>query len=82
MAVSGVATKAIFTARSRQDFKWLTEHYQELVRQYPDRWIAVYGKEVVAVADNGADAERLAKERKGGDCQPVIAFIEGRAYVY
>jgi hypothetical protein len=72
----------IFTERDRLDSQWMTEHAQELVEKYPDRWVAVYKCRVVAVGDNAAEVARLAKEREGQDCQPVIAFVEGKAYVY
>ena len=68
--------------QERADFRWLMDHLEELVAQYPDKWIAVSGGEVAAVAEGGAEAERLARLAKGADCRPVIHFVEGGAYVY
>jgi hypothetical protein len=51
-------------ARYRDDALFLDRHRQELLRLYPDQWVAVYHQEVVASA---RDPRRLRKqlERKG-----------------
>lgn len=72
----------IFTEQDRLDSLWMTEHAQELVEKYPDRWVAVYKGRVVAVGDDAAEASRLARKWEGPDCRPVIQFVEGKAYVY
>ena len=34
------------------DLKWGRKHYGELVRKYPDKWIAIVNKKVVAVGES------------------------------
>ncbi len=34
----------------RKDTAFLEAHREDLVRQHPDRWIAIFGEEVVGVA--------------------------------
>lgn len=34
----------IFSDQELEDFNWLLDHYQEWVKQYPERWVAVYRK--------------------------------------
>lgn len=37
-------------ARFREDAVYVDEHWEELVARYPERWIAVYERKVVADA--------------------------------
>jgi hypothetical protein len=50
--------------RFRQDMLFLDGHRDELLRRYPERWVAVYNGEVVGAAK---DPKRLIRqlERKG-----------------
>jgi len=64
-----------------EDTRWVNENINELVKKYPDQWIAVYDKEVVAAGDNLAKVERIAAEKEGnGQC--VYSFIEGYPRFY
>ena len=38
-----------------QDVKFLENNYDTLMAQYPEKWIAIKGKRVVAVADDDMD---------------------------
>ncbi|MBI3920561.1 MAG: hypothetical protein HY318_04000 [Armatimonadetes bacterium] len=49
------------------DEEWMGDHLTELTQQYPDLWIAVYSKEVVAFGKNLGEVERRAKEKSGGE---------------
>ncbi len=51
-------------ARFTADMAYVDQHRQELLRQYPDRWVAVYNEHVVGAAK---DLKKLIKhlERKG-----------------
>lgn len=48
----------------RNDAEYLEAHREELLEQYPERWVAIYNQQVVGVAK---DAKGLKKqlERKG-----------------
>jgi len=41
-----------------EDNRWLNEHWSEIVRVYPDMWVAVVEQQVVA---SGRDPEEVAK---------------------
>ena len=58
--------------RYRQDALYFEAHRQELVDQYPERWVAIYRQQVVGAAK---DLGRLIRqlERKG--------IPRGRAFV-
>ena len=53
------------------DGDYLQEHREELLRQHPDRWVAVYNLQAVAVAK---DIKRLIRQLKRKGVKP------GRAY--
>lgn len=50
--------------RYRRDAFYLEQHREELLRQYPEQWIAIYHEQVVGAAK---DPRRLIRqlERKG-----------------
>ena len=50
--------------RFNADGDYLQEHREELLREHPDRWVAVYNQQVVAVA-KGIKALIKQLERKG-----------------
>lgn len=54
-----------------EDEKWLFEHENELAEKYPDQWVAVVNKEVVAAGKNLAEVERVAREKTGEEEFPV-----------
>ncbi len=45
--------------RFREDARYLDEHRQELLAQYPERWVAIYHQQVVAQAK---DPRRLIQK--------------------
>ena len=47
--------------RFKQDTTYLQEHYQALMEQYPEQWIAIYHQEVVGASP---DYEQLLSEVK------------------
>jgi ubiquinone/menaquinone biosynthesis C-methylase UbiE len=72
----------IFTEQGKRDFEWLVAHAQELVKMYPDQWVAVYQGEVVGIGKSGEDALQQARDRIEPGGRPVVNFVEGGAYVY
>jgi hypothetical protein len=50
--------------RFEADGDYVQEHREELLRQHPERWVAVYNLQVVAVARNISTLVRQLK-RKG-----------------
>ena len=64
-----------------EDRDWAWDHYAEFVQQYPDQWIAVYHKEVVAHGESIDEIENTARKKTGKTYFPVI-FVEGHVHVY
>ena len=48
-AATDPETQARMWAESRRSLRFLNDHYQEFLKQYPDQWVAVYLEELVAV---------------------------------
>jgi hypothetical protein len=46
-----------------KDDLWIVEHFSELVIKFPGKAIAVVNEQLVAVGENEADVELMAKER-------------------
>ena len=59
-------------AEHHQDTLWFNQHNMELMRQYPEQWIAVHRQKVVGAAPELCDLMAHLKE-KGID-QDVIFF--------
>jgi hypothetical protein len=64
-----------------EDRDWAWDHYAEFVKEYPDQWIAVCHKEVVAHGESIDEIEKIAREKTKMTHFPVI-FVEGRIHVY
>jgi len=62
------------------DENWGFKHYSELVRKYPDRWVAINDRKVVASGDLDA-VEKKAKKKTGKKHVPVI-FVESGSHIY
>jgi hypothetical protein len=63
------------------DDAWANEHYAELVKKYPLKWVAVVRKKVIAVGDSPASVREEAR-RKTGEVHIPITFVEGGITVY
>lgn len=63
----------------RKDQEWALENYQQFMKEYPDQWIAIYGKKVVATGEDLSAVEETAKTATGlsSDKIPVL-YIERR----
>ena len=65
---------------NRQEFdleemdKWYSEHFEELVKKYAGKAIAVVNGEIVAVAGTEKEADRLARE-KHPESVPLVLSI-------
>ena len=58
-----------------EDHRWALEHYAELREQYPDMWIAVLDKEVVAVGPNVSNTRAAARVESSAR-PPMRLFVE------
>ena len=69
-------------ARFWEDERWLFEHVAELTRRYPEQWVAIYRKRVVAVGQSRKEVRQAAVE-KLGDVGPLVVYrLESKPYVY
>lgn len=47
-----------------EDREWALDHYSELIGKYPDLWVAIVDKKVIAATEDGSCIE-IAKEKTG-----------------
>ena len=59
-----------------KDKDWAFDNYSEWMQKYPDHWIAVVDKKVVAVGKDIGEVERIAQEKTERKYFPVI-YVEG-----
>ncbi|MEW6203679.1 MAG: DUF5678 domain-containing protein [bacterium] len=64
-----------------EDDKWIDENITELSRQYPNMWIAVVDKRVVASGENLREVIDKARELTGREHIPTH-FVEKGVHVY
>ena len=64
-----------------QDEDWAYDNYDKLVRMYPDQWIAVMNKKVVAASKNASEVLELAGRKTERKEFPVI-LMEKTVRVY
>lgn len=60
------------------DEEWAYKHYATLWRKYPNRWVAIYRKRVVAASKGLGRTALLAKKRTGQSQFPLIYIESGR----
>lgn len=63
-----------------EDQKWGFKHYSELVRKYPDKWVAIVNKRVIVAGDLEL-VEEEARKKTGKKDIPVI-FVESGSHIY
>lgn len=65
------------------DLKWGREKYPELVRKYPDKWVAIVDKKIVAVGESIKKIEDEAEKKTGKPKEVIpVIFIECGSHVY
>ena len=60
-----------------EDRKWAYDHIDEIVKAYPNLWVAVVDKKVIASGKVIADVERAAEKSTGRKEFPVILAERG-----
>ncbi|MFQ6120019.1 MAG: DUF5678 domain-containing protein [Methanosarcinales archaeon] len=61
-----------------KNLEWRREHHSELAEKYPNMWVAIVDKKVVASHKRLGIVEVLAEKRTGIDRNKVtVSFIEG-----
>ena len=64
-----------------EDSEWAYEHMNEISEKYPNQWVVIYDKKVVAASTSGSEAEHIATEKVGNQ-EFVILFAEKGIRVY
>lgn len=63
----------------REDQEWALENYQQFMKEYPDQWIAIYGKKVVATGKDLTLVEDTAKKVTGLNSKKIpVLYVERR----
>ena len=63
----------------RKDQEWALENYQKFMKEYPDQWIAIYDKKVVATGKDLTSVEEAAKKVTGLNSEKIpVLYIERR----
>lgn len=60
-----------------EDIDWAYDHLAELSQMYPNQWVAVVNKKVVAFGKVVGEVKRIAKEKTGKSDVPVILAERG-----
>ena len=60
-----------------EDSKWASEHFSEIVKEYPNQWVAIVDKKVVASGRTIAEVEKAATEKTGRDDFPIYLAEKG-----
>lgn len=60
-----------------RDFRWIVSHINELVREYPNQWVAVHRGKVVATGDKLGQVESAALKLVGDEEFPVYFVDDG-----
>ena len=63
-----------------EDQDWGFKHYSDLVKKYPDKWVAIVHKEVIAAGDL-EKVEKEAEKKVGKKHVPVL-FVESGSHIY
>lgn len=70
-----------FPKRYWEDEKWAYSNYTELMKKYPDKWVAVVNKQVVAAGISIRKIKEIARKKTGEELIPVL-FIESSPAIY
>ena len=64
-----------------EDHRWSLDHAAEISEEYPNQWVAVCNKKVIAAGKEGGEVKRIALQ-KVGDRRVVIFFSEKGIRIY
>lgn len=79
--VNCMKSKINLPKRFWDDSRWAHQNFGRLQDKYVNKWVAVYNKKVVAVAEGPMDARKLAQKKTGVKEIPVV-FVESGHNLY
>lgn len=77
----GYSAIPVLSKKSQQVRNWVYEHYDELVKSYPNQWVAVVDKKVISYGKNLGEVEKISKD-KTGENEIFTIFVEKGIHVY
>lgn len=63
------------------DYRWADSHHLELAKKYPEKWVAVVGRRVVAYGKR-ADRVLAQAHRQTNRADVALLFVESRLHLY
>jgi len=60
-----------------EDSRWANEHFSEIVRAYPDQWVAIVDQKVAASGKTISEVEKIILEMTGRDEFPIYYAEKG-----
>lgn len=73
--------KRRYPKRFWEDKQWAIDNHTDLVEKYPDLWVAVVNKTVIAAGDSIKKIKEEARHKTGESYIPVF-FVESSANIY
>jgi len=64
-----------------EDSDWVDKNFSAIVKEYPNLWVAVVDKKVVAAGKVIAEVEKIAERKTGRKSFPTV-FAERGIHVY
>lgn len=69
--------------RYLEDVKWGLSNYFNLMKKYPDKWVAIVDRKIVSAGENIEKVELDAEKRSGRDKKNIpVVFVERGAHIY
>ena len=66
-----------------EDVKWGLNNYFNLMKKYPDKWVAVVNKKIVSYGENIEKVELNAEKKSGKSKKDIpVFFVEKGAHIY
>lgn len=66
-----------------EDVKWGLNNYFNLMKKYPDKWVAIVDKRIVSAGENIDKVESEAAKKSGKDKKNIpVVFVERGAHIY
>ncbi|MCB4755738.1 MAG: DUF5678 domain-containing protein [Elusimicrobia bacterium] len=64
-----------------QDYDWANQHYGELLKAYPNQWVGIHHKRVVAASRDGRKVEESLGIQFPGQQIPLV-FVADASHIY
>ena len=64
-----------------EDEKWADEHITVLAGDFPNQWVAIFRKGVIASGKSMESVTKIGREKAGGRMVPVV-FAEKGGHIY